>query len=100
MSYENAGIWHGNISESTIVYSENHWSIIDSSFFPTEHFQVAKYDLGEHLCAPEVYNQITTGFTTPVLQSRVKADLYSLGLTVLKCLLFKCKKNSKIFENF
>lgn len=55
------------------------------------HFQIAKLGLGKHYSAPEVYNQITTDFKDPVVQSLVKADLYSLGLTVLNVLIPECK---------
>ena len=71
--------------------SNNEYNLIDSCFVHMSHYEAARLRMGDHFCAPEVFNQITTGYNEPVLQSKVKADLYSLGLTILSITVPGCK---------
>lgn len=85
--YEAAKIEHGYVCNKSIIFLEGSYHLMDSLFYDMNHFQMAKLFQKDHLCSPEVFNQITTRFRSPVLQWASRSDLFSLGLTVLEIML-------------
>jgi hypothetical protein len=76
------------------VLQGKEFQLLDSAFFDSDHFVNAKLRQKGLYCAPEVYNQISTPLTEPLVQNLFKCDLFSLGLTVLEVVLPKCERRS------
>lgn len=88
--YEVAKIDHGYVCGKSIIFLEGNYHLMDCMFYDMNHFQLAKLSLRDHLCSPEAFNQITTRFRSPVLQSTARSDLFSLGMTILLCIFPQC----------
>jgi hypothetical protein len=87
--YETARLDHGYVCPKSIVFDESNgsYSLLDKMFYDTNHFQGAKLQQKTHYCAPEAFNQISANFRSPVVQSAVRCDVFSLGLTLLTLIM-------------
>lgn len=88
--YERVNEYHGMVSPHAIIHTDQRYYLIDKIFFDSDHFTSAKFGLAGHLTAPEVYNQISLKFSTPIMQDPSKADIFSLALMLLGFVLPSC----------